>query len=375
MNILYVITTLHKGGAEAHLLLLAQGVRALGATCEVAFLRATVGGGSIDLQQAFEGAGIRTHYLGCEKSYDVRAGARLNRLLASRKWDILHSHLPRADAAAAICKLVNRDQAWMSTLHHPYDNAYSGARLIPALAPMWRMADGVIAVSESVREWSIQRLGLSPDAVRTIVHGIPTDPRRAARPDATDAPLRYRIGSIGRYEERKGHEILIRAMPIVLKGFPAARLQIAGHDPWGHGDVLRRLIAELNLEGHVHLSGFMSDKERFFDDIDIFAFASRSEGFGIVVLEAMDAGKPVVVSDISPLREIICPGRSGLVAERENPASFAHAIMSLFRDPEYLRRVGREAARHVAKEFPPSRMMEKTLQFYGEVAHRMAEAE
>jgi glycosyltransferase involved in cell wall biosynthesis len=82
-----------------------------------------------------------------------------------------------------------------------------------------------------------------------------------------------------------------------------------------------------------------------------------------------------VVSDISPLREIICPGRSGLVAERENPASFAHAIMSLFRDPEYLRRVGREAARHVAKEFPPSRMMEKTLQFYGEVAHRMAEAE
>ena len=72
MRVLYVINTLYNGGAEAHLLLLARGVQQHDVTCEVAFLRESVGGGSIDLRGAFEAAGVRTHYLGCEKSYDLR---------------------------------------------------------------------------------------------------------------------------------------------------------------------------------------------------------------------------------------------------------------------------------------------------------------
>jgi glycosyltransferase involved in cell wall biosynthesis len=371
MNILYVITTLHKGGAEAHLLLLARGLQALGATCEVAFLRARVGGGSVDLREGFEAAGIRTHYLASEKSYDLRAGIRLHRLVKARKWDILHSHLPRADAAAAMCKILNRHQPWVSTLHHPYDNAYSGARLVPALARMWRLADGVIAVSEPVREWSINRLRLHACAVRTVVHGIPTEGVRVCHQSPAPVPLRYHIGSIGRYEERKGHETLIRAMQPILAEFPAAQLLIAGHDPWGHGAVLRKLVADLHLERHVHLIGFMSDKERFFNDIDVFAFASLSEGFGIVLLEAMAAGKPAVVSDIAPLRDIILPGRSGLVAERENAASFAEAILSLFRDPEYLRAVAFEGKRRVETEFSQARMVERTLQFYRDIVQQV----
>ena len=318
MKILYVINTLHKGGAEAHLLLLTRGLQSRGLTCEVAFLRSTDAGGSVDLRGAFEDAGIRTHYLRCDNSFDPRAAVRLSRLLGTQKWDLLHSHLPRADAAAAACRLFKSRQAWISTVHHPYDeaNAYSGARVIPALAPMWRMADGIIAVSEPVRHWCIHTLGVEPGAVRTIVHGIDLDQRDCAAtisPPATRSS--YCIGSIGRYEQRKGHETLIRAMVPILKEFPDAQLRIAGHDPWGYGDVLRRLIAELHLEEHVHLAGFTSDKDAFLSSIDVFAFASRSEGFGIVLLEAMNAGKPSVVSDIPPLTDIISPGTGGLAAK------------------------------------------------------------
>ena len=85
---------------------------------------------------------------------------------------MLHSYLSRADAAAAWCKLFGLKIPWISTIHHPYDNAYSAAHLIPILAPIWRCANGIIAVSEPVRQWSIQRLGVLPDSVCTIMHGI-----------------------------------------------------------------------------------------------------------------------------------------------------------------------------------------------------------
>ena len=377
MNVLQVANTLHQGGAEAHLLLLAKGLKSHGVTCEVAFFRSNVTGGSFDLRQMFEDAGIRTHYLACERSYDLRTGVRLNRLLATRRWDILHSHLPRCDAAAAVCKLLNPRQTWISTLHHPYDsddNAYSAGRWIRSLAPMWRLADGVIAVSEPVRQWSIARLKLAADKAHTITHGVDLESQGQAARQLAGRPSRggsrHSIGAIGRYEERKGHETLIRAMVTILKHVPNAELRIAGHDPWGHGDVLRGLISELELDRHVRLVGFMSDKDAFFADIDVFAFASRSEGFGIVLLEAMAAGKATVVSNISPLRDIICPGKSGLVAERDDPTSFADAIVSLFLDPDYLRRVADEGKQRVATEFSQARMVEKTLQYYRDVTDR-----
>jgi glycosyltransferase involved in cell wall biosynthesis/SAM-dependent methyltransferase len=370
MNVLHVITALHKGGAEAHLLLLTKELQAQGAHCEVAYLRQHVGGGSIDLRSTFEAAGIRTHYLGCERSFDPRSGVRLHQLLNSGKWDVVHSHLPRADAAAAGAKALNARRTWISTIHDPYDGAYSGARFIPVVAPMWRLADGVIAVSEPVRQWAIARLGISPDVATTIVHGIELD--RTAAAEVHPQPAGFCIGSIGRYEPRKGHETLIRAMVPIVREFPQARLKIAGHDPHDYSAVLRGLVRQLGLEQHVELIGFMSDKEAFFADVDIFAFASQWEGFGIVVLEAMDAGKPVVVSDISPLRDIIVPGVSGLVAQPGQADAFARAIAALLRDRASLRRIGEAGRQRVAAEFSQSRMVEKTLAYYHQVARRPA---
>jgi glycosyltransferase involved in cell wall biosynthesis len=378
MNVLQVANTLHQGGAEAHLLQLAKGLKGHGVTCEVAFLRSHVTGGSYDLRQIFEDAGVRTHYLNCERSYDLRVGIRLKRLLATRQWDVLHSHLPRCDAASAFCKLLQPSQTWISTLHHPYnsdDNAYSAGRWIQVLAPLWRLADGVIAVSEPVRQWSIDMLRIEPERTHTIAHGINIEDYGDATPrpevGSQSGPLRHSIGAIGRYEERKGHETLIRAMVPILKQVPDAELRIAGHDPWGHGNVLRELIRELHLDDHVTLLGFMSDKHAFFADIDVFAFASRSEGFGIVLLEAMAASKATVVSNISPLNEIICPGKSGLVAERDDVTGFADAIISLFRDPNYLTSIAGEGRQRVATEFSEARMVERTLRYYRDVVSRV----
>lgn len=369
MKVLQFTNTLHQGGTEAHILLLAKGLQSNGVTCEVAFLRSKVAGGSIDLRQSFEDAGITTHYLACEHSLDPRSAVRLNRLIRGSAWDVVHSHLPRCDAAAALCKLALPRQAWVSTLHHPYDsadNAYSAGRWMRAAAPMWRLADGVIAVSETVRQWAIHTLRLRASRVHAISHGVDID-AIAARGSAPAAEaIGHRIGSIGRYEWRKGHDTLIKAMPTILKSFPDAELHIAGHDPWNHGKTLRAIINELGLQEHVHLTGYV-DGTAFLASTDVFAFASRSEGFGIVLLEAMAAAKPAVVSNIPPLNGIIAPGRSGLVAECDDPEGFAGAILSLFRDPKNARKIGDAARRRVAQEYSAARMVDDTLRYYEDV--------
>jgi glycosyltransferase involved in cell wall biosynthesis len=88
----------------------------------------------------------------------------------------------------------------------------------------------------------------------------------------------------------------------------------------------------------------------------------------------MQAGVPAIVSNISPLNEIICPGTSGLVAEPENPRSFANAVITLFENREYMHRIAAEGQRRVATEFSQERMVEKTLGYYHDVIDRRTAA-
>jgi len=232
---------------------------------------------------------------------------------------------------------------------------------------MWRLADGVIAVSETVRQWAIETLRLPASNVRAIPHGIDIAGTAGRHSQTAGAEaMRHQIGSIGRYEWRKGHDTLITAMPTILKSFPDAELHIAGHDPWNHGRALRAIVNDLGLDRHVHLTGFV-DGPAFLADIDVFAFASRSEGFGIVLLEAMAAARPAVVSNIPPLNSIISPGTSGLVAKCDDAEGFARAIVSLFRDPETARKMGDAARRRVEQEYSAARMVDNTLRYYDDV--------
>ena len=168
----------------------------------------------------------------------------------------------------------------------------------------------MVCISHAVREWLVGR-GVPPDKARVIHYGI--EPAKFSEPRVN---LRAQwglndnavVGSIGRLEPRKGHDLLIQAMPELCMRVPSARLLIAGHDPRGYGATLRRLIDRLGLGEKVRLVGFQNDVVSFLNALDVFAFASSSEGFGQVLVEAMAAAKPVVASKISPLTEIAVDG-------------------------------------------------------------------
>ena len=101
--------------------------------------------------------------------------------------------------------------------------------------------------------------------------------------------------------------------------------------------------------------------------MDIFAFASQSEGFGQVLIEAMAAKKPVVASRISPITEIVSENETGLLTKAESSHALAEAIVTLAKNPEKARQMGMNGAKRVEKQFSADRMASKTIQLYQDV--------
>ena len=251
-------------------------------------------------------------------------------------------------------------------MHAIYSEDWSGRWSLPLFNLLWRRADIMLCISHAVREWLVGR-GVPQDKARMIHYGI--EPEKFSEPRVN---LREQwglndnavVGSIGRLEPRKGHDLLIQAMPELCMRVPSARLLIAGHDPCGYGVTLRRLIDRLGLGEKVRLVGFQTDVVSFLNALDVFAFASSSEGFGQVVIEAMAAGKPVITSKIAPLTEIVADGETGLLVESGSPQSFASAIAQLLIDPMERHRMGACGRERVTKSFTAERMTQETLLLY-----------
>ncbi|MFA0784180.1 glycosyltransferase family 4 protein [Fervidibacter sacchari] len=371
MKVLHLINTLSAGGAELHLLTLCRHLKRLGVETVVVYLKE--GKGSRPLRSDFEEAGIQVFYLGGEGVDFVRPCLRLHSLLKQEKPDILHTHLPRADLLGFMMRWSEFSGSWICSVHGIYANHWRGRRALPLFKPIWRRANRIIAISEAVRNWLVQGCGLVPDRVQVIYYGIELERWISPFQDLRSEwglNGKFLVGTVGRLEPVKGHDILIQAMPSIVQQFPQVMLLIAGHDPWGYGSVLQNLASRLNTEKHIRFLGFQNDIPSFLHAIDVFAFASRSEGFGQVVIEAMAAGKPVVVSRIAPLTEIVTDGETGFYAEPENPESFAEKILWLLSHREEAQTMGKRGQEIVRRRFSAEIMTSVVLAIYQEVLQR-----
>jgi glycosyltransferase involved in cell wall biosynthesis len=369
LKLIHLINTLSAGGAELHLLTLCRYLKRLGIEMVVACLKEEVEG-SRQLRPDFEGIGIPVVNLHAERSFDGRCLVRLVRLLRRERPTLVHTHLPRADFVGAIGHLLYPEVPWIVSVHGIHSKSWSGKWTLPLFSLLWRRANGVISISQAVKSWLVEERHIPAEHVFVIHYGIESGAFAQPRADLRKMwglDGRAVVGSIGRLEPGKGHENLINAMPTVLQHIPQACLLIAGHDPLGYGKRLQATIDELQLARHVCLVRFQSDVPSFLHALDVFAFASRSEGFGQVLIEAMVAGKPAVTSHIPPLTEIVVDGATGLLVEPDNPKAFADAIVWLLQHPEEARQMGERGRKRVCTHFSAEQMATKTLALYREL--------
>jgi len=199
-------------------------------------------------------------------------------------------------------------------------------------------------------------------------------------PDALPAPARARlqlglppdgplIGIVGRLQRWKGMHVLIEAMPRVLAAHPKARAVIVGGEHAPEPDYpayLERRARELGVEGHVLLTGLQRNVPEWMQAMDVIVHASTFEPFGIVVIEAMALGKPVVAGAAGGPTEIITPGVNGLLTPYGDTEALARALLRYLDEPEFAHRVGARA-RERAQEFSTARYAQNFVDALGDL--------
>ena len=157
-------------------------------------------------------------------------------LIREEKPDILHTHLPRADLVGAIGHFFYASIPWVCSIHAIYGESWSGKWTLPLFKFIWRRPDVLIGISQAVKVWLVHKHHVSPEKVTVIYYGI--EPKYFLKANSELRRIwnldgNVIIGSIGRLESRKGHGILIKAMPLILKKIPSPRTSDTGNQAGG----------------------------------------------------------------------------------------------------------------------------------------------
>jgi glycosyltransferase involved in cell wall biosynthesis len=217
--------------------------------------------------------------------------------------------------------------------------------------------DAHIALSPSQARLIERMARLRPGSMKIIHNGI-ADFEVEAEPRPVEGPI---VGSVGRLSPEKGFDLLLRAVQQV----PGLTAVLAGKGP--ERERLQGLAAELGIEDRVMLPGFVPDARTWMAMYDVFAVPSRSEGMPLALIEAMLASRPVVVTAIGGMPDVVIEGETGLVVPPEDPDALAEALRTLF-DGGNRAAMGARGRARAREEFSLDHMVRSYESLYDELA-------
>jgi glycosyltransferase involved in cell wall biosynthesis len=191
-------------------------------------------------------------------------------------------------------------------------------------------------------------------------------------PPAARTLKRPAVGLVGRLVSWKGHETLIRAMPRILAAAPSATFYLIGDDPSGDGSTkekLVRLAAELGCAGALELTGWVEDPRPLLAQLQVSVVPSTSpEPFGLVILESMALGVPVVASRHGGPLDIINDGRDGLFHDPGDVEDLATQVLRLLKDPDLAAHITAAARETLVRRFSMDQVAAEVQRHYSELS-------
>jgi glycogen synthase len=238
-------------------------------------------------------------------------------------------------------------------------------------------AQGYRAAEESVVERIESDYGIEipRSGIGFIPHGM-ADTTVGVRPERVEGAVNVLF--VGRLEKRKGIDVLLECIPSLLSTFPDVVFTIVGDDTVpGDDGVPFRTAFENSDAGNLDLdrvtfAGVVEDlrREALYAGCDVFVAPSRSESFGLILLEAMMFGKPVVAGDNGGMRSIVIDGGNGYLVPPGDAAALHGALASLIGSSELRREMGFRSREIFEERFCADRMVRATNRFYDRLLGR-----
>ena len=334
-KVTHLITTIERGGAEKQLLTLTGEQVQSGIKVEVIFLK-----GKPELENEFEEFGVEVNKLLVGKCF-LKQIFLLSTYLRKNPSPI-HAHLPKSELLAA---LVVRDKNFIFSRHNSEPFWPGGPRVISNLLSKFvcKRASQGIAISNAVKSYLIKRGEIPVGYIIDVVYyGFQKNSStnsaglNSITNLMTSQSSEFKIGTIGRLVPQKDYPTLLSAFSNVLKSVPKTELYVVGE-----GYLQKELIEfskSLGINSKVHWLGKTEYINEFLSKIDLFVLSSKYEGFGLVLLEAMAAKKPIIAADNSAIPEVLGKTYEGLFSTGDANA-LAHQIKTVISDKNFPERL------------------------------------
>jgi glycosyltransferase involved in cell wall biosynthesis len=314
--------------------------------------------------------GVDVRFLKRRFKFDPLAWWPLFRALWRERVDVLHTH---AFGQNAWGSLLGRLAGVPVVIAHEHNREFSGRALHSVIDRelIARCADAMIVVSGEARRSMIEVERVPPERLVLLPNGVQALPRgdgRALRADlgiGRDDPV---VGTVCIIRSEKALDVLVRAAALLARGVPRLRVLIAGTGP-DRGRV-EAVTEQLGLSDRVHFTGARTDVHDILAAIDVAVICSDYEGSPRSILEFMDAGKPIVATEVGGIPEVIEDGVHGVLVPPRDEAALAAAIGGVLADLNGGSEMGARARDRCRREFSLGRTVESLQRLYEELHSR-----
>ncbi|MDE1763707.1 MAG: glycosyltransferase family 4 protein [Thaumarchaeota archaeon] len=312
--------------------------------------------------------------------YSINAVREGLKTIKKEKIDIIHSNnFAPALAGSILSSLTSKPH--VTTVHDVFSLCGKNywkkwgqqsdvSKINVTLAPLFEKVmiklryDCIHTVSEATKEDLLKFGAKKP--VHVIHNSIEPSVTHNAKPD----PLQFVY--IGRLVFYKNLEVAIKAVDIAKKTEPGIRLVIIGSGP--HRRTLEGMVRNLGLEQNIEFRGYVGaeEKSKTIAESGALVFPSLCEGFGLVILEAYEQKRPVLVSDIKPMSDIVSNGATGYVLNPHDEKVWARTFLDIMRNPSKAATIGQSGYQLLADRYDQESMYKKIVEMYQEVIRQKA---
>ena len=360
-RILYVITRSIMGGAQRHVLELANGFK------DRHDVSVALGAHGF-LTEQLDAAGIPYHVLpDLQRSInpfsDVKATLALRRLMKDIRPDIVHAHSAKAGLVARLAARLAGVRSIYSVHGWAFDKGVSlGQRAVvwPVEAVSALFSDVVMFSTRYDRDYARRSLPVRARKLVIVPYGVEAEAPQSTPGDAVDRPA---VIMVARFSDQKDQPTLLRAA--ALLDDLDFRLVLVGDGPNMARD--QALAAELNLGDKAEFLGSRDDVNDLYTAMHVFVLCTNYEGLPLSIMEAMRAGLPVVATDVSGVAEEIDDGVTGFLADHKDHAMVAEKLRLLIADPALRGRMGAAAGQKFRTEFTKEVMLARMGAVYDDV--------